>query len=131
MQGGDPPGQAAVAGHAEPARRVRRDGGHDPQEHGRERAELEQRDQLTAIDGVDVVVPAVTMIASEIQGVSFGPPDQVYGVPFGADQGRETYAPAIAVGRALSAEDEGREVAVLGSSIAAKRAASVGGTITV
>jgi putative ABC transport system permease protein len=93
--------------------------------------QLEQLDELTAIDGVDVVVPAVTMIASEIQGVSFGPPDQVYGVPFGADEGRETYAPALASGRALTADDEGHDVAVLGSSIASKRSASVGGTITI
>ena len=92
---------------------------------------LVQLDELATINGVDVVAPAVTMIASEIQGVSFGPPDQVYGTPFGADQGRETYAPLVAQGRSLTAEDEGRDVAVLGTSIAAKRGVTIGDTITV
>ena len=50
----------------------------------------DQRNELLGIDGVDVVMPSVTMIASEIQGVSFGPPDQVFGAPTGADEGRET-----------------------------------------
>ena len=91
---------------------------------------LAQLDELSAIDGVDVIVPAVTMIAGDIQGVSFGPPDQVYGTPFGADQGRETYVPQLAQGRSLTAADEGGDVAVLGTSIAAKRGVAVGGTIT-
>jgi putative ABC transport system permease protein len=91
---------------------------------------LNQLDELRAIDGVDVVVPTVTMIASEIQGVSFGPPDQIYGTPIGADEGHETYAPLLAQGRSLTAEDEGRDVAVLGTSIAAKRSVAVGDTIT-
>ncbi|HSL77957.1 MAG TPA: ABC transporter permease [Candidatus Limnocylindrales bacterium] len=91
---------------------------------------LNQLDELLVIDGVDVVVPTVTMIASEIQGVSFGPPDQIYGTPIGADQGHETYTPLLAQGRSLTVEDEGRDVAVLGTSIAAKRAVTVGDTIT-
>jgi putative ABC transport system permease protein len=92
--------------------------------------DLAQIDELQAIDGVDVVVPAVSMIASEIRGVSFGPPDQVYATPFGADAGRETYLPQLALGRALTAEDEGRDVAVLGTSIAAKRGVTIGDTFT-
>jgi putative ABC transport system permease protein len=85
--------------------------------------------ELSTIDGVEVVAPAVTMIASEIQGVSFGPPDQVFAAPPGADGGRETYAPQLAVGRGLTADDEGHDVAVIGSSIAQKRAVDVGDTI--
>jgi putative ABC transport system permease protein len=91
---------------------------------------LADLDALIAIDGVDVVVPTVAMIAQEIQGVSFGPPDQVWGTPVGADEGRETYNPPVATGRSLTADDEGTDVAVLGSSIAAKRSAGVGDTIT-
>jgi putative ABC transport system permease protein len=87
-------------------------------------------DELAAIDGVEVVVPTAAMIAQEIQGVSLGPPDQVWGTPVGADQGRETYQPLVATGRSLTADDEGTDVAVLGSSIAAKRSAGVGDTIT-
>jgi putative ABC transport system permease protein len=85
--------------------------------------------EIAAIDGVDLVVPTVAMIASDIQGVSFGPPDQIQAFPFGADQGRETYVPQLAQGRSLTAEDEGRDVAVLGTSIAAKRSVGVGDTI--
>jgi putative ABC transport system permease protein len=88
-------------------------------------------DELAAVDGVDVVVPTVTMIAQEIQGVSFGPPDQVWGTPIGADQGRETYDPPVATGRALTAADDGHDVAVVGTSIAAKRAVALGDTITI
>jgi putative ABC transport system permease protein len=91
---------------------------------------LAQIDEIAAMDGVAVVVPSVAMIASEIQGVSFGPPDQIWGTPVGADGGRETYVPRVADGRSLTAADEGHDVAVVGSSIAAKRAVGVGDTIT-
>jgi putative ABC transport system permease protein len=91
---------------------------------------LDQLDALRTIDGIDVVMPAVTMIASEIQGVSFGPPDQVFGAPAGADEGRETYVPQLASGRSLTADDEGENVTVLGSSIAQKRGVAVGDAIT-
>ena len=90
---------------------------------------LSQLDELRAIPGVDVAIPAVSMIASEIQGVSFGMPDQVFASPAGADQGRETYVPQIAVGRSLTAADEGQDVTVLGSSIAQKRGVAVGDSI--
>jgi putative ABC transport system permease protein len=88
-------------------------------------------DELRAIEGVAVVMPTVATIASEIAGVSFGAPDQVWGTPVGADQGRETYQPRVSVGRSLTVADEGRQVAVLGSSIAQKRAVVVGGTVDV
>jgi putative ABC transport system permease protein len=91
---------------------------------------LDQLDDVRAIDGIGVVMPAVTMIASEIQGVSFGPPDQVFGAPAGADEGRETYVPQVATGRSLTADDEGANVTVLGSSIAQKRGVAVGDTIS-
>lgn len=91
---------------------------------------LAQLEDLRAIDGVAVVVPTVAMIAQELQGVSFGMPDQIWGTPVGADAGRETYVPRVATGRSLSAADEGTDVAVLGSTIAAKRAVVVGDVIT-
>jgi putative ABC transport system permease protein len=91
---------------------------------------LARLEDLAAIDGVDVVVPSVAMIAQDIQGVSFGPPDQIWGTPVGADQGRETYAPPVATGRSLTAADEGHDVAVVGTSIAAKRGVAVGDSIT-
>jgi putative ABC transport system permease protein len=92
---------------------------------------LALRDRLEAIDGVDVVVPTAATIAQELQGVSFGPPDQVWGTPIGADQGRDTYAPLVAAGRSLSTDDEGRDVAVIGTSIAAKQAVGIGDSLTI
>ena len=91
---------------------------------------LDAIDQVRAIDGVDVVVPASTGLAAEMGAVTFGPPDQVFAAPAGADQGRETFNPALVAGRRLTTDDEGRDIAVLGSSIAEKRHASVGGTVT-
>jgi hypothetical protein len=90
---------------------------------------LAQLDDLRTLDGVAVVVPTVAMIAQELQGVSFGMPDQIWGTPVGADEGRETYTPRIATGRSLTADDEGSNVVVLGSTIAAKQAVAVGDSI--
>jgi putative ABC transport system permease protein len=87
-------------------------------------------DDVRTIDGVDVVVPASTLLAAEMGAVSFGPPDQVFAAPAGADQGRETFNPELVAGRRLTTQDEGRDVAVLGSSIADKREAAVGSSIS-
>ena len=88
-------------------------------------------DDVRAIDGVAVVVPASTGLAAELGAVTFGPPDQLFAAPAGADQGRETFNPSLVAGRALTANDEGANVAVLGSSIAEKRHVTVGDTITI
>lgn len=87
-------------------------------------------DGLAAVDGVDVVVPRITMLVENVAGVSFGTPDQIVAEPIGADHGRETVATPVATGRALTDADEGTYVAVLGSTIAGKRHATVGSTIT-
>ncbi len=39
---------------------------------------LDAIDDVRSIDGVDVVVPASTLLAAEMGAVSFGPPDQVF-----------------------------------------------------
>ena len=91
---------------------------------------LDAVDDVRALDGVDVVVPASTMLAGQMGAVTFGVPDQVFGAPAGADEGRETFKPALTAGRSLTPEDEGTYVAVLGSSIADKQHATVGDTIT-
>ncbi len=88
-------------------------------------------DEISSIDGVDVVVPASTLLAAQMGAVQFGPPDQVFAAPAGADQGRETFNPGLVAGRRLTSDDEGRAVAVLGSSIADKRVVTVGDSITV
>ena len=92
---------------------------------------LDASDDLRAINGVDVVVPASTLLAAQLGAVTFGPPDQVFAAPAGADEGRETFKPALIAGRSLTADDEGAYVAVLGSSIADKRHATVGDTISI
>jgi putative ABC transport system permease protein len=86
-------------------------------------------DDIAAVDGVDVVVPNVSMLVESIVGVSFGTPDQIVATPIGADQGLETFPTRIAAGRELTASDDGANVAVLGSTIAGKRHAQVGSTI--
>jgi len=92
---------------------------------------LDMLEDLRGIDGVEVVVPAATVIAQELQGVSFGPPEQAFAAPAGADEGRETYVPQLASGRSLTVDDEGSNVAVLGSSVAQKRQIEVGDAIVV
>jgi putative ABC transport system permease protein len=92
---------------------------------------LDLMDDLRTIDGVAAVVPSASTIAQELGAVQFGPPDQVWGTPIGLDGGRETYVPTIATGRALTTADEGKDVAVIGSSIAGKRSAGVGDSITI
>jgi putative ABC transport system permease protein len=92
--------------------------------------QLSLLDDIATIDGADVVVPSVTMLVEDIAGVSFGTPDQITATPIGADQGRESFPTHIAAGRALAESDEGHDVAVLGSTIAGKRHAVVGSTIT-
>ncbi len=87
-------------------------------------------DDIAGVAGVDVVVPSVTLLAEDIAGVSFGTPDQIVAQPVDADLGRETVATPIAQGRALTDADEGTHVAVLGSTIAAKRHAAVGSTLS-
>jgi putative ABC transport system permease protein len=88
-------------------------------------------DGVRSIDGVDVVAPASTLLAAQMGAVSFGPPDQVFAAPAGADEGRETFNPELVAGRRLTVDDEGHDVAVLGSSIAEKRHAGVGDSITI
>jgi putative ABC transport system permease protein len=87
--------------------------------------------KIAAVAGVDVVVPQVSVAAdTNPSAVSFGVPDTIVGSPAGADLGRETFATTLASGRQLTTADEGHNVVVLGSDIAAKQKATVGGTVT-
>ncbi len=86
---------------------------------------------LRNIEGVEVAAPAITMMAGEVTGVRLGPPDQIVASPVDGDEGRETLARHIpASGRILTAADEGNDVVVVGSSIAARSGVQVGDTIT-
>jgi putative ABC transport system permease protein len=86
-------------------------------------------DLVRAVDGVDVVVPAVMMLMDDASAVTMGVPPMISATVAGADEGRETFAISYAQGRALTPADEGQNVAVLGSDIAHKFSKQVGDTI--
>src|SRR5512146_575395 len=86
-------------------------------------------DQIAGLDGVDVVVPSVTLMADVIQsGVNVGGGNQIVGTPAGADMGREQFQVRLTAGRELTAA-EGRDAAVIGSDVAQKRGLGAGDTI--
>ncbi len=92
---------------------------------------ISMADRVAGLDGVDVVVPNVTMLMSdEMSGVSMGLPQMIQGQVAGADRGRETFAVHYASGRALTPQDEGSDVTVLGSDIARQHDTKVGDTVT-
>jgi putative ABC transport system permease protein len=87
-------------------------------------------DQVTALPGVDVVVPGVQMLLSDTTtGMSMSMPQMITAQVGGADRGRERFALHYASGRALTAADEGSNVTVLGSDLARQYAKGVGDTI--
>jgi putative ABC transport system permease protein len=88
-------------------------------------------DSVAALDGVDVVVPSVTLFWDREVGGGFGLPDQITGSVAGAERGREKFVLRYSQGRGLSIEDEGNNVVVLGADIARKHDAEVGRTMTI
>jgi putative ABC transport system permease protein len=86
---------------------------------------------ISALDGVAAVVPGISVAFDPTpSGVSFGPGAQIAGQPFGADKGLETFATELASGRFLTAADEGKSVAVIGSDIAKQHNVTTGGTLS-
>jgi putative ABC transport system permease protein len=90
---------------------------------------LHTADLVRAVDGVDVVVPAVMMLMDDASAVTMGVPPMITAAVAGADEGREDFVISYAQGRALTADDEGDLVVVLGSDIARKFSRQVGDTI--
>jgi putative ABC transport system permease protein len=87
-------------------------------------------DKIRAVDGVNVVVPAVMMLMDDqASAVSMGVPPMITGSVPGADQGLETFKLSYAEGRGRTVADEGSNVAVLGSDIARKFDKHVGDTM--
>ena len=83
--------------------------------------------QIQAISGVAVTVPEVQMLLDpDDTGSGFGIPDFIVGSVAGADQGRERFEIKAAVGRLLTAGDEGASVVVLGADLARKFSKGVG-----
>jgi putative ABC transport system permease protein len=92
--------------------------------------QLALADLVRVIDGVDVVVPAVMMLMDDgMSAITMGVPPMITGAVAGSDLGRETFVTRYAQGRALTPEDEGANVTVLGSDIARKYSMRVGDTI--
>jgi putative ABC transport system permease protein len=82
---------------------------------------MKTADAVRAVDGVDVVVPAVMMLMdTTTSSVNMGVPPMIDGNVAGADQGREKFKSVAAEGRKLTPDDEGSYVTVLGSDIARK-----------
>ncbi|HEY3164492.1 MAG TPA: ABC transporter permease [Candidatus Limnocylindrales bacterium] len=86
---------------------------------------------ISAIDGVEIAVPSVTVFWDELGGANFGVPDQIVGSVAGADKGHESFVLNYAQGRALTPEDEGKNVVVMGSDIARKHSVKAGDKITI
>ncbi len=87
-------------------------------------------DQVRAVDGVDAVSPSVMLLMdNSTSGVSMGVPPMITGAIAGSDEGLDDFELRYAEGRALTAEDEGSYVAVLGSDIARQYDKHVGDTI--
>jgi len=86
--------------------------------------------RAAAVDGVDVAFGEVdTMIDHTAHQI--GLPDEMVGFVPGSDAGRDDFPYGYASGRALTPTDKGRDVVVLGASLARNSGARVGGTIRI
>jgi len=93
---------------------------------------LATADEIRAIDGVAVVMPDVTMLMdAEGASMSMSIPPMIAGSVAGADEGRETFRLNYAQGRALTVEDEGSNVTVLGADLARQYDVGVGDTFAI
>jgi putative ABC transport system permease protein len=85
-------------------------------------------DQIGGMAGVAVVQPEVEVQLAGSGNAAFGTPNLISGAVAGADKGLDTFTLEPAQGRLLTAGDEGSQVTVLGSDLARKSGAAVGGT---
>ncbi len=86
---------------------------------------------IAAVDGVDVVVPGATLFFDDsVSMMSMSMPQVIHGQIAGADLGRDTFDYRYANGRALTAQDEGKNVVVLGSDLARKDNVKIGDAYT-
>ena len=92
---------------------------------------IKTADLVRAVDGVDAVSPAVMILMDDQAAtVTMGVPPMITGSLAGSDEGRDDFPLHYAQGRALTAQDEGQLVTVLGSDIARKYDKHVGDTMT-
>ncbi len=88
-------------------------------------------DDIAALDGVAAAVPGVSTLLDPASAGGPSIPDMIVGVLPGADQGHRAFNFHYAQGRALTADDAGALVAVLGSDLARKMGMSVGDTLEI
>ena len=84
---------------------------------------------VAGLEGVDVVVPTVTMALSQDNGGMSMGLEYITAQVAGADEGRETFELGTASGRELTAADEGQSRTVLGSDLARQLDASPGDNV--
>ena len=88
-------------------------------------------DQVETLDGVDVALASTMMLLSDdASTVSMGVPPMIVGSIAGSDKGRETFKLNYSSGRALTPQDEGSNVVVVGSDLSKQLKAKLGGTVT-
>ncbi|TAK01308.1 MAG: ABC transporter permease [Chloroflexota bacterium] len=83
-------------------------------------------DQISALSGVAAVDPQVQVPYEDVGFGGFSMPRIIVGAVAGADNGRASLELQPALGRALTADDEGSRVAVLGSDLARELGAAIG-----
>ena len=88
-------------------------------------------DDIAAIEGVTAAVPGVSTLLDPGSTGGISMPDMVVGDPPGDDQGNKMYDAQVAQGRALTAQDAGSRVAVLGSDLARKLGKGIGDTLVI
>jgi putative ABC transport system permease protein len=86
-------------------------------------------DQIRGRAGVAAVDPQVQLPFDDSQSAAFGLPKLILGAVAGADQGLNQFISEPAQGRLLNPQDEGSQVAVLGSDLARTLGANVGDQI--
>jgi putative ABC transport system permease protein len=91
---------------------------------------LSDVDKIRKVPGVAAATPSIEMMLDSTTTASMGTPEMIGGYVPGGDLGLETFKMEAATGHLLTATDTGN-VVVLGSDLARKMNATVGGTVTI
>ncbi len=86
-------------------------------------------EKIKLVEGVAVATPSIDMMLDDSTTATMGTPEMISGSIADGDQGLETFKVYPATGRLLEPSDTGNQT-VLGSDLARKMNAKVGGTVT-
>ena len=92
--------------------------------------DIETVTDVEAVDGVALALPSISMPLEDEMSSGMGM-EYISGEVAGADQGLESYELNVATGRALTPEDEGSYVIVLGSDLTRQLSAAVGESVEI